>query len=405
MNLEEALRIALRGLRANRLRSALTTLGIVIGVSSVIVLVALGNGIQNGFNKSFSALSTQIVVSKSQGTVPGGGAAKDLTDSDVAALRNPTLAPDLVSVTPVITGTALLQGGNGQFRTSIAGSTSQYLEVNNRELIAGSFFTEAQERANAKVVVLGPTPVANIFGGDAQTALGRQIRISRTTFKIIGVIKSNGQQDDIAIMPLGAARSYLLGGTDTVNQIILKATSPATVPAAVNEITNVLDDRHNIKDPAKRDFDIQALSSLLDKANQFLTFLTLFTVAVAGISLVVGGIGVANIMLVSVTERTREIGIRKAIGATRGAILKQFLIESTLLAAMGGLVGIILGIAVTLISAAILPGVVPNFPAPELSALSVLLAFGISLAIGLIAGGYPANRAARLQPIDALRYQ
>lgn len=406
MNLEEALRIALRGLRTNRLRSALTTLGIIIGVSSVIVLVALGNGLQTGFNTSFGALGTQVLVSKSSGAVPGGGAARDLTDGDVQALKNTRNAPDIVSVTPVVNGTAVLQTqGSNQYRTSVSGSTADYLDVQNRSMVTGNFFDSEQVRANARVVVLGPNPVTNLFGGDAAAALGQTVRIGRASFEVIGVVKGDGQQDDIVIMPFGTARSYLLGGTDQVNQIIIKASSVDTVSAAVDEATTILSAQHHIKDPAKRDFEITALQNLLDQANQFLKFLTLFTVAVAAISLIVGGIGVANIMLVAVTERTREIGIRKAIGAPRSAILKQFLFESCVLSGLGGVAGIILGVAVTLAAAAILPASVPNFPAPELSLGSIVLAFCISLLIGLIAGGYPANRAARLRPIEALRYE
>jgi putative ABC transport system permease protein len=406
VNVGEAIRSAMRGLRANRLRSGLTTLGIIIGVSSVIVLVALGNGIQSGFNDAFGALGTQILVTKSDGSVPGGGVARDLTDGDVAALRNRRQAPDVASVTPVISGTAVLQSGNsGQFRDSVAGSTAEYLNVNNRDMVAGSFFTAEQERTNARVVVLGPNPVVNLFGGDAVAALGKDIRIGRASFTVIGVVKGNGQQDEIAIMPLGAARSYLLGGTDEVNQLIVKAASVAQVPAAMEQVTQVLSTQHHIRDPAKRDFEATALQSLLEQTNQFLTFLTLFTVAVAAISLIVGGIGVANIMLVAVTERTREIGIRKAVGAPRSAILKQFLIESVVLTMMGGLVGIVFGVAITLVAGVVLPANIPNFPAPEVSVGSVFLAFGISVAIGLIAGGFPANRAARMRPIDALRYE
>jgi len=406
VNLEEAVRSALRGLRSNRLRSALTTLGIVIGVSSVIVLVALGNGLQTGFNDSFGALGTQLVVSKSNGSVPGGGAARDLTDADVAALRNPRLAPDIASVTPVVLGTAVLQSGaSTQFRTSVSGSTADYLDVNNRDIVAGRFFTTEEEKANAKVVVLGPNPVVNLFGGDAVEALGKSIRIGRASFTVIGVMKGDGQQDELVVMPLGAARSYLLGGTDEVQQVIVKAASVAQVPAAQDEITNVLSTQHHIRDAAKRDFEVTALQTLLDQANQFLTYLTLFTVAVAAISLIVGGIGVANIMLVSVTERTREIGIRKAVGAPHSAIIKQFLIEAVVLTAMGGMVGIVFGVIVTLVAGAVLPAKVPNSPPPEVSVGSIVLAFAISLAIGLIAGVFPANRAGRMRPIDALRYE
>ncbi|MDT7563236.1 MAG: putative transport system permease protein [Pseudonocardiales bacterium] len=405
MNLAEAFQIALRSLRSNRMRSALTTLGIVIGVSAVIVLVGLGNGIKAGFNEQFGALGNQIQVAKVNGSVPGGGAAKDLKDSDVTALRNPNVAPDIGAVTPVLGGSELIEVNQQQFRAAVQGSTADYLTVVDRELVAGSMFTAEQARSNARVVVLAPNAVATLFGGNAGEAIGKDVRISRSTFEVIGVVKGNGQQDDAAIMPLGAARAYLVGGNDTVTQIIVQAASVPQVPAALAEVNKVLDSRHNIRDPAKRDFNATALQSLLDQANQFLTFLTLFTVAVAAISLIVGGIGVANIMLVSVTERTREIGIRKAIGARSSAILKQFLIESTMLAAMGGVVGIVIGTAITIAASVIIPMVAPDFGAPTVSPWAIVISFGVSLLIGLIAGGFPANRAARLQPIEALRYQ
>jgi putative ABC transport system permease protein len=405
VNLAEAFQIALRSLRSNRMRSALTTLGIVIGVSAVIVLVGLGNGIKAGFNEQFGALGNQIQVAKVNGSVPGGGAAKDLKDSDVTALRNPNVAPDIGAVTPVLGGSELIEVNQQQFRAAVQGSTADYLTVVDRELVAGSMFTAEQARSNARVVVLAPNAVATLFGGNAGEAIGKDVRISRSTFEVIGVVKGNGQQDDAAIMPLGAARAYLVGGNDTVTQIIVQAASVPQVPAALAEVNKVLDSRHSIKDPAKRDFNATALQSLLDQANQFLTFLTLFTVAVAAISLIVGGIGVANIMLVSVTERTREIGIRKAIGARSSAILKQFLIESTMLAAMGGVVGIVIGTAITIAASVIIPMVAPDFGAPTVSPWAIVISFGVSLLIGLIAGGFPANRAARLQPIEALRYQ
>jgi putative ABC transport system permease protein len=405
VNLAEAFQIALRSLRSNRMRSALTTLGIVIGVSAVIVLVGLGNGIKAGFNEQFGALGNQIQVAKVNGSVPGGGAAKDLKDSDVTALRNPNVAPDIGAVTPMLGGSELIEVNQQQFRAAVQGSTPDYLTVVDRELVAGSMFTAEQARSNARVVVLAPNAVATLFGGNAGEAIGKDVRISRSTFEVIGVVKGNGQQDDAAIMPLGAARAYLVGGNDTVTQIIVQAASVPQVPAALAEVNKVLDSRHSIRDPAKRDFNATALQSLLDQANQFLTFLTLFTVAVAAISLIVGGIGVANIMLVSVTERTREIGIRKAIGARSSAILKQFLIESTMLAAMGGVVGIVIGTAITIAASVIIPMVAPDFGAPTVSPWAIVISFGVSLLIGLIAGGFPANRAARLQPIEALRYQ
>ena len=405
MNFSEAFIMALRSMQANRLRSALTTLGIVIGVSAVIVLVGLGDGMQAGFNANFGKLGTQVILTKQQGNVPGGGESRDLKDSDINALTNPREAPDIASATPVAQGTGLITYNQQQHRGSVTGSTADYLDVQNRGLLAGQNFTSAQERGNARVVLLGPGPVADLFNGDANTALGSTVRVGRSNFKVIGVLTSDGSNDDIALMPLNTARSYLIGGNDTLGSIIVKASSVDRVDAAVDEIDKIMDQRHNIRDPGKRDFNTTALQSLLSKFNQFLTILTLFTVAVAGISLIVGAIGVANIMLVSVTERTREIGIRKAIGARRSAIMMQFLSESTVLAGIGGIVGIVIGTGITVAGAIVIPRFAPNFGAPQVSFWAILIAFAVSLVIGVVAGGYPANRAAKLQPIEALRHQ
>jgi putative ABC transport system permease protein len=402
----ETARIALRGLRANKLRSALTTLGIVIGVSAVIVLVALGNGIQAGFNEAFGSFNTQITVTPVQGNVPGGGEAQELTENDMEALTDPQDAPDVLSATPVVGGAALLQiPGGGQYRTSIAGTTADYLTVNDRDLEIGRGFTEQEERTNAKVVVLGPNPVRELFGGNNAAALRSEIRIGSAVFRVIGVVEATGQQDDIAIMPIGAARSYLTGGGEDLDTIIVQARSATAVSAAADQVTSILSDRHNIRDPAERDFNVQAMQELVQQVNTQLTILTIFTAGVAAISLLVGSVGVANIMLVTVTERTREIGIRKAIGARPRVILGQFLLESVFLSGVGGLMGIALGVGLSLTGAAILPQLIPDFPAPVVDPVSIVMSFSISLLIGLIAGGYPANRASRLRPIEALRYQ
>jgi putative ABC transport system permease protein len=406
MHFQEALTIAARSMRANRLRSALTTLGIVIGVTAVIVLVGLGQGMKAGFNKSFGELATAITVDKVTGSVPGGGAPKELRDRDVEALLDKSVAPDVGAVIPVRIGESIVQYGPGsQFRATVTGSTTNYLTVNNREIVVGDMFNEEQARSNAKVVLLGPNPVANLYGGDAGKALGSTVRIDRASFKVIGVLKSDGYSDDIALMPLGSARAFVVGGNDIISSMAVKAASVPQVPAALEQVNKVMDRQHNIKDPAKRDFKVTALQNQLDQINQFLTFLSLFIIAVAAISLIVGGIGVANIMLVSVTERTREIGIRKAIGARRSAIMKQFLIESTVLAAAGGVVGIILGSGITIAAGFIIPKAAPDFGTPEVSFVAIAVAITVSLIIGLVAGGYPALRASRLQPIEALRFQ
>ncbi|HEV7829317.1 MAG TPA: ABC transporter permease [Pseudonocardiaceae bacterium] len=404
MNLREAVRIALRGLRANRLRSALTMLGIIIGVASVILLVALGNGVQSSVNEKIQPLANLITVVPSVGNVPGGAPPRDLIDGDVQALQNPAIA----AVIPATTGKALLEGDNYRYRANVVGSTDRWLEVNNQDMAAGTFFDEAQVRATARVVVLGPSVSNYLFGNDPAAALNKAVRINHQTFRVIGVMQSVGEPGDgVAVMPLNTARRFIFGGGDKVNQIIVQATQANSVPVAEDAVISILSERHRIKDTAKRDFEVQSLRSRLDTFNQVLRILTLFTAAVAAISLVVGAIGVLNIMLVSVTERTREIGIRKAIGATRRAILEQFLIESLVLAGLGGAFGVLVGVGLSVLGANIAPAFGPTFAtfAPAVTIPSVVLSFAISLAIGLVAGGYPANRAARLRPIEALRYQ
>ena len=407
MNLREALRIAMRGLRANRLRSALTMLGIIIGVAAVILLVALGNGLKTSVNAQLQPLANLITIVPTVGNVPGGTAPKDLIDADVAALQDSPLAGQIEAVIPATTGRALVED-DFRYRATVVGSTERWLEVNNQDMAAGSFFDEAQVRSTAKVVVLGPSVAAYLFGDDPVAALNQTVRINRQTFRVIGVTQSFGEPNDsFAVMPLDTARRYIFGGGDKVNQIIVQATQAAAVPAVQDEVIRILSDRHRIKDSANRDFEVQSLRSRLDSFNQVLRILTLFTAAVAAISLLVGAIGVLNIMLVSVTERTREIGIRKAIGATRRAVLEQFLIESTVLAGLGGIIGVLVGVGLSELGATIAPSLGPTFEsfAPAVTISSIVISFAISLAIGLIAGGYPANRAARLRPIEALRYQ
>jgi putative ABC transport system permease protein len=412
MSLREALLIALRGLGAHRLRSALTMLGLIIGVAAVILLAACGQGVQNSVDARIETIANNITIVPQASNLPDGPPARSLTDADAAALDN---APDVATVTPAITSTAPIDSDTTTLLSStVIGTTDIWAQTNNRAFRAGSFFDAAQYSSDARVVVLGPTVATTLFGGPA-AALGHTVQINHRPFQVIGVMQSYGQQlDNTAVMPLSTARRYIVGPGigvgNTLNQITVQAPQQADVPAAMNQVTSILDARHHITDPARKDFQVQSLGNRLTAFNQIVEILVLFTPAVAALSLFVGGIGVLNIMLVSVTERTREIGIRKAIGATSGAILEQFLIESVVLAGLGGLIGVGAGIGLSALIRIIAPafdpasGALAGF-APVLSAPPIVVAFGISIAIGLVAGGYPAYRAARLLPIDALRYQ
>ncbi|HEX4360972.1 MAG TPA: ABC transporter permease [Pseudonocardia sp.] len=410
----EALRAAVHSLVTNRLRSFLTTAGIIIGIAAVIVLVALGNGMKTHFNEQFSRLANQITVTSVEGTSSGGTASRDLTDQDVAALRDPSLAPDIDSVSPSVAGTVTLSADQNTDRASLVGATDNYLDLVDRKIVAGSWLTPKRGSASERQAVLGPQAVALLWGptANARDVVGSSVRIDRTTFKVVGVLETNGQNDNVVITPFETARTYLVGNVGgKVDQIVIKSTSVDTIDRATSEIVEILDTRHRIKSVGDRDYNVLTFTTLLAKSTQFINFLTMFIVAIAAISLLVGGIGVANIMLISVTERTREIGIRKAVGATRRAILRQFLSEAVMLTGLGGVVGVALGIGLTVAGGFVLPpaGSVDaadsNFPAPILSASSVVIAFAVSLVIGVLAGGYPAYRAARMRPIDALRFE
>ncbi|GAA5175237.1 ABC transporter permease [Pseudonocardia eucalypti] len=406
--MREAVAAAAHSLSNNRLRALLTTTGIVVGVAAVIVLVALGDGMRANFDAQFSRLSNQAIITTAKGSVPNGREPRKLTDQDVDALTDPQHAPHIAAVSPAIQGNVVVTAGQAKDNASLVGATENYLEMQNRRVVAGTWFSKDDVTGSSRHVVLGQQAVRLLYGSEIspQELVGKPIRLAQSTFKIQGVLAADGQNDNSVLVPLTAARAYLVGNKGgEVSQVTLRSTSVDTLQTAVAEATKILDTEHYIREPTGRDFNITTFTELLNQSTQFLDFLTMFIVAVAAISLFVGGVGVANIMLVSVTERTREIGIRKAVGAKTTAILRQFLSEAVILTGLGGAVGAILGVAVTLAAGATLPDLIPQVPTPILSAGPVVIAFLVSLAIGLLAGGYPARRAARLRPIEALRFE
>jgi len=413
MNIFEALRLAWSGLLSNRLRSSLTMLGILIGVGAVILLVAVGNGASIKVQSQVQALGSNIVYiypssSKVGGVSQGFGSGSTLTQADVNALNDKSQAPDVVTAIPVAQASGNMTWQNQNWFAQTTGSTQDFAQVRAYDIKTGNMFTSADVTSSSKVVVVGQTVVDNLFQG--QDPVGQQIKINRVTFTVIGTFASKGSaalgnQDNVAVVPITTAWNYLTGGRGkNISQIVIQASSPDTVKAAQTEATNILLNLHQVADPSNPDFTSQSQQDILNATSQITGTLTVLLGAIAAISLVVGGIGIMNIMLVTVTERTREIGIRKAIGARRRDILLQFLIESMVLSGLGGLLGIATGwiIALQIGSIKIAGG---SLPTPVVSIPSVLLAFGVSVGIGLFFGIYPANRAAGLHPIEALRYE
>jgi ABC-type antimicrobial peptide transport system permease subunit len=411
--MREALLAAAHSLANNRLRSLLTAVGIIAGVASVIVLVALGDGMQLQFAQQTDKVANQINITPSKGGTAGVSSSRNLTDQDVKALQDHQRAPDIAEVSDAMTGNVALTAGQAKDRASLLGVKDDFASLTDRNVVAGRWFTAAQITGGDRSAILGPEAVNLLYGPgtDRNTLIGRTIRLDHSTFKVEGVFESNGQADNSVAVPFNAARAYLTGNDNgKVDQIIVKSTSVDTVDAAVAQAVTILDEQHRIHDAADRDYNITTYTDALKKSKDFINYLTWFIVAIGAISLFVGGVGVANIMLVSVTERTREIGIRKAVGAKTGAILRQFLSEAIMLTGLGGLVGILAGLALAEAAIILIPrfgggGPDSNVPIPVMSVGPVLIAFLISLGIGILAGGYPAHCAAHLQPIQALRYE
>ena len=397
--------IALRALRRNKLRSSLTALGIIIGVASVVAMVALGNGAQARIESQISALGQNLLTifagSRRAGGVNSGlGSASALTIEDADAIRREV--PDVVAVSPEDTTSAQAIANGRNWSTTIAGEAPEYLEITDWKLAAGSMFTARDVRSAAKVAVIGSETAHELFG--PLNPVGQTVRVNNMPFVIIGLLESKGtgmggmNQDDRIIIPYTTAMR-LLTGDKYLRSISVQISGADRMDAAEQQITSLLRQRHRLTAGRDNDFSIFNQKQIADTVSSVTTIITLLLGAIGGISLLVGGIGIMNIMLVSVTERTREIGIRIAVGAQPADILLQFLIEAITLSLLGGTIGVLLGVG-----ASDLVGRLTSF-VPIVSTGSILLAFGVSCAVGVFFGFYPARKAALLNPIDALRYE
>lgn len=398
---------AIGTLTLNKLRTGLATLGIVIGIGSVIALISLGQATSQAIKAQIQSLGSNLLTVQPGGQSIGGirgaaGGGTSLTIEDSQAIQNSSQITTIKSVSPEYSGRAQVTTGRNNTNTQVIGVTPIYAEIRNVTMASGNFINESQVNNMAKVAVLGPTVVTDLFGEGANP-MGQTIRIHGQTLTVIGLTSSKGgtgfqNQDDIVWVPLTTAQKQLFG-SDYVTSIALEANSPEVMVDAQNEVGYLLLARHKLKDPTQADFFIFNQQDLLNTINQTTATFTTLLAGIAAISLLVGGIGIMNIMLVTVTERTREIGLRKALGAKKKVIIAQFLIESIILTFTGGIIGIGVGIL-----ASYLITNLTNSPF-VISPSSILLAFVVSAGIGILFGWYPARRAANLQPIEALRYE
>ncbi|MEX0426388.1 ABC transporter permease [Nocardioides sp. DS6] len=407
MNWIETLRTAWDAVRSHRLRSILTMLGIVIGIASVILTVGLGQGAQDKVKDQISALGSNLLIvspgssTSSSGVRGGFGSASTLTLQDADAIGDATAVPDVAAVAPVTSSNTEVDTTSTNWTTSLVGATTAWPDVRKRTVSSGRFFTAKEVESGAKVVVLGPDTASELFSGPV-SPVGQTVTVGGTQLTVIGVLASTGSsssgssEDDTAITPISTAKALTGSTSSSVSTIYVEARSDAALSPAYQEINALLLNLHGVTADSA-DFSISSQDSLVETANATNKTLTVLLGGIAAISLLVGGIGVMNIMLVSVTERIREIGLRKALGATPRVIRRQFLVEASLLGFAGGVVGILIAAA----GAQFLPGLIDQ--PVSLSVAATLAALGTALALGIGFGVYPASRAARLTPIDALR--
>jgi putative ABC transport system permease protein len=412
MRIYHLFKTASNGLLANRSRSGLTILGIVIGITAIILVMSLGEGAQNlilGQVKSMGSKTIAVLPGKMSGGLSGMAAtmADSLKVKDYEDLKNRSNVPYADKIMPIVFGSETIIYGTESYKPIIFGASSFFPKIFDIYPEEGRVFTEEEVSGYADVVVIGSKIKDELFGNS--DVLNEKIKIKGRNFRIIGILGKKGQSsfvnfDDAAIIPFSTAQQYIFG-IKYFNRIIIEAASEANVDKTAEDITTILRNNHDITDPKKDDFTVQTQAQAMDTVKTLTTVLTLFLAAVAAISLLVGGVGIMNIMLVSVTERTREIGLRKALGATDRDILTHFLLEATILTSIGGLIGIILGLSLSFLISIILInyfGLAWTFSFPV---LAILLGFGVSTFIGLVFGIYPAREAAKKSPIEALRFE
>jgi putative ABC transport system permease protein len=399
--------IALRALRRNKTRSLLTALGIIIGIAAVIAVVSVGQGATVMMKAQISSMGNNLVMvfngsSRTGGFHGGGGSQQTLTAEDADAIQEE--CPEAVAVSPLIRSGAQIIYKENNWGTSVQGVSASYPDVRNWEVSAGAFFTDSETRSGARVCVLGQTVVENLFAGE--DPIGKTIRIKNMVFRVLGVMARKGStawgqdQDDTILMPWTTCRRTIEKSTfNNVSQIMISLRTLEGQDAAEKEINAILRQRHHLSVGTDDDFTIRDMTEMTDTITSVSRLMTVLLTAIASISLVVGGIGIMNIMLVSVTERTREIGLRMAVGARGRDILMQFLVEAIVLSAVGGIIGLALGIF-----AARAVATYNHWPV-EISTSSIILALSVSAGVGITFGFFPALRASRLNPIESLRYE
>jgi len=406
MNITDLFHEIYSAITANKVRSGLTVLGIVIGIASVIAMISIGQGAQNSIQASIESMGSNLLIVRPgaqsiRGVSYGRGSIQSLTLDDAEYIEEKALSAKAVS--PEVSTRSQVTAKGTNTNTTIYGVTPEYMDVRNVQVAEGSFISDQNIRSLTKVAVIGPTVKIDLFGENATNVLGQKIRIGSNRFTIIGVTVEKGgtgfgSQDDLIYIPITTAQRFLIGNS-YVSSINVKAVDSESMDFLNQELTSLLLTKHNIRDPQLADFSILNQADIIDTASSVTQTLTILLGAIAGISLIVGGIGIMNMMLTSVTERTREIGLRKAIGAKRADISNQFLMEAIALTLVGGILGIVLGWVGAL--------VIGGFTGLDMSIslFSIILAFGVSTLIGIVFGYYPARQAAKLNPIQALRYE